>query len=318
MSDALPTVSSECDPITFPRDEWPHKSYYTPGWPMSKASLNLQVRFAAQQASRKLARAVMHGTLDDIDRVDFDFAVIDVVLQLNDQARVESRAAKVSVSGSVADWHVWLRAAAAEVADTGMRTLAKLPGAERVIALWAPRNPTCNDVPGDLALERLVVEYMDQLWQLRDTNEGYAPPPPSTAARAALRRYGPGDVEKSGLWDTLAVDTRTGVITRFKRNWQGVPVEEDCNAQGVPGPVAAMRVDRHAQANSDEALWEAGTSSPDLCPSTDTTTTDDSISSSESVLAAAAKSRARTAASPTLLHTAVGADRDDDHVNPPK
>lgn len=72
----------EYEPLVFPRDVWPQETYFYPGLHNSGLPED-RVRFAAQQASRKLTQALSNLTFaEDIDEIDFTFAVLDVVLQL--------------------------------------------------------------------------------------------------------------------------------------------------------------------------------------------------------------------------------------------
>lgn len=122
-------TEDDYEPVTFPRDQWPARTYYYPGLAES-GDLERRIRFAAQQASRKIARGIWSGDLDgEIEEVDVTFAVLDVVLELwvdaasladvsNDEFREDCRAAQRTISNTVDEWRGWLGEATRDVAST--------------------------------------------------------------------------------------------------------------------------------------------------------------------------------------------------------
>lgn len=69
------------DPLAFPRDQWPRRSYFLPfpgrGRQRDPHSL------ATQKASRKIAKAMRDGqVLGQMDNVDLTTGILDVVLEL--------------------------------------------------------------------------------------------------------------------------------------------------------------------------------------------------------------------------------------------
>lgn len=72
----------EYEDLVFPRNAWPCQTYYHPRMKCS-GDLRGHMLFAAQKASRKVARAFTAGRLDGIvDAHDLNMAVLDVVLEL--------------------------------------------------------------------------------------------------------------------------------------------------------------------------------------------------------------------------------------------
>ncbi|BEI84602.1 hypothetical protein CcaverHIS002_0500030 [Cutaneotrichosporon cavernicola] len=102
------------EPLSFPRTDWP-ATYYYPR--MAELSRERRTRYAARQASGRFA-AVLAGDqpLDSVDMNDFDMAIVDVVLELNDQFRDDWMCESTK---TVAKWHACLRELTAEAIEKG-------------------------------------------------------------------------------------------------------------------------------------------------------------------------------------------------------
>ncbi|BEI80713.1 hypothetical protein CcaverHIS002_0112420 [Cutaneotrichosporon cavernicola] len=205
-------------PLVFPRDRWPTKSYFPPRG-LARATAETRVRFAAQQASRKLARALAHAD-GPADAADFDMGVVDAVLQLLDQARTRCVDTQTALTDSVAAWHVWLREASAAVAEIGKETMEQAPGCAQFV----------NTVLAPEEMQRrsdLVISCINQVWRIGDTRVSYSPPPMTPAVRAVLARYGPGDMEKSLVRPTVVMDVHGSQLRTVYIGWDGQQVDSN-------------------------------------------------------------------------------------------
>ncbi|BEI92373.1 uncharacterized protein CcaverHIS019_0500010 [Cutaneotrichosporon cavernicola] len=221
----------------FPRDVWPQETYYVPGCKMTDLVPSLLVRFAAQQASRRLMGAVEAGTLQNVKSVDFDMAVLDVVIMLNDQVRSECVLAHTTLTDSVEAWHKWLRDATDEIAGKGSLFLKlQIPDGDKVLAGWGHVESSPAERGAGAAAEQrsqLIVNCMDQLWERIDTREAYSRPPLTAASSGVLGSYGPGDLEKNMVWYGRMVELNGEQATpsrSFTMTWDGkrvLDVEDD-------------------------------------------------------------------------------------------
>ncbi|BEJ15397.1 hypothetical protein CspHIS471_0500020 [Cutaneotrichosporon sp. HIS471] len=245
----------EYAPFVFPRDTWPTKSYFPPRG-LARATTETRIRFAAQQASRKLARALKHED-EPVDGADFDMGVVDVVLQLLDQDRTRCFNAQTTLTDTVAAWHLWLSETSAEVAEIGKEAMEQAPPGSAQLA---------NTVLAPDGIQRrsgLVLSCINQLWRIRDTRESYNPPPMTPAARAVLARYGPGAIEKSLVRPTVVMDVHGGLLRTVYIGWDGREVDSnDPRVHAFMGDTASITSSPElgTSSTSDESVMSNSTS----------------------------------------------------------
>ncbi|EKD02086.1 hypothetical protein A1Q2_03638 [Trichosporon asahii var. asahii CBS 8904] len=196
----------EYEPVVFPRNEWPTRTYYFPGI-FEFGGLGRRVRFAAQQASRRVAQGIENGALDGFaDELDLNLAVLDVVLELAQQI----------MTTTVEEWRDWLRDATQDVLTTAQETLTECDLAPcSVLERW-PDAPAVSDI---------VICCMEQVWCGRDSREALSDPAPRSAVLALVERYGPTELEKAMVWYGRTMDPDIDdSSSHIAVNWEGTRI----------------------------------------------------------------------------------------------
>ncbi|CAK9786162.1 hypothetical protein CC85DRAFT_300645 [Cutaneotrichosporon oleaginosum] len=212
-------IDEDDERLTFPRDDWPRFTYYIPRV-LGNRIFDDDILFAAQQASRKVAQSIGAGQLDGlVDELDLNMAVLDVVIQINDEFRDECRASHCRVTNTVEEWRQLLRDVAKVVVETARQTLGHALGASASASAIATLDHWHNAAE---AREALIVTCMEQLWSPRDTLEKVSCPAPRSAVLPFIERYGPGELEKAHLWYSCDYDPVTHTLTNYTVTWDGI------------------------------------------------------------------------------------------------
>ncbi|BEI86655.1 hypothetical protein CcaverHIS002_0700010 [Cutaneotrichosporon cavernicola] len=170
---------------------------------MDCASAERQVRFAAQKASRRLAKALDASSEDTrsmpaVDQIDFDMSVLDVVLGLNDQMGAECYNAGTQIDATVKGWHQWLVELTEDVIEVAQHATAGTRFQSQV-SEWS-RSPT---------LPSVIVTCMDQIWSINDSFEYHAHRRPWKDAAPYVddsARCAPDDIDRASTWYGLVAD----------------------------------------------------------------------------------------------------------------
>ncbi|BEI91183.1 uncharacterized protein CcaverHIS019_0400030 [Cutaneotrichosporon cavernicola] len=248
LSNTDDTDDQEYGVVDFPRNEWP-RDYFFPG----KRS---DIRYAAQAASRNLARAIRDR--QPIDGTDFDMGILEI-----------RRIAK-----TVREWHQWLRDASAETVDTAKDVLAK-----QAPELLAPLDLD----QGDSTLrEGRVLACMDQLWNAYDSDEYNANPSPWSAVDALVASYGPPDDATSREWAAWQYDPETDASRNVKLTWDGTTIHQEILTDWAPMVYAS---ESRARDNVSEMCASDHAPSPGLSTSPSHSTSSQSSKSGEDELA---------------------------------
>ncbi|BEI93544.1 uncharacterized protein CcaverHIS019_0600030 [Cutaneotrichosporon cavernicola] len=216
------------EPLSFPRTDWP-ATYYYPR--MAELSRERRTRYAARQASGRFA-AVLAGDqpLDSVDMNDFDMAIVDVVLELNDQFRDDWMCESTK---TVAKWHACLRELTAEAIEKAQERLAQLSDVPAAFDAWcAPEHAA--------QLTDLVIAFFDQMWRGGlDSKEFYPADhraPWSNDLELLVARYYPkASVEHPIKWSGTEYEPTAGTVEIVELEWDGTQVTT--RRTGAPIPV---------------------------------------------------------------------------------